>query len=401
MSTTPDAAKGTTRNPASGFRRSRPAPRHPEGLGADDLRVYVHLYRGVYNGIDVETCRLNYQAGKEPDETPYGFHLATEDGFKVTFSRDHTVTHASPLPDRILNKVLRWLTGKLNFDVAHAYWNRDQIRGADAIWTITEGEAFAIALLCAAGVVPRRPLIGNAIFFLNEWDRLPAYRKTIYRCLSRYIDVMTVHSRDCLPIMSAELPHSASSLVYFGINTELFRITTPLPRIHGGPLRIFAPGNDRTRDWDTLLAAFGNDDRFQLTILSTRFNYSRLRDYNNVITVSSPTMADFIRCYREADVVTVVARKNIYAGITVALEAAALGAPILASRTGGVPTYFDEDDLFYAPVGDPQALRDIVLSSDPDSRSQRAQRAQERFRDVDYSTRGLIGRYIALTRELL
>jgi glycosyltransferase involved in cell wall biosynthesis len=201
--------------------------------------------------------------------------------------------------------------------------------------------------------------------------------------------------------MSAQLPHLTSALVYFGINTELFRVTEPVPRTHGGPLRVFSPGTDRTRDWDTLLAAFGNDERFRLTIISWRFDESRLSEYSNVVTVGSPTMADFMRCYNEADVVTVVARENIYAGITVALEAVALGVPVLASRTGGVATYFDEDDLLYAPVADPQALRDILLSSGPESRNKRAQRAQERFIAADYTTSGLVARYCALTRALL
>ena len=62
-------------------------------------------------------------------------------------------------------------------------------------------------------------------------------------------------------------------------------------------------------------------------------------------------MSDFIACYHWADIVAVPMRQNIYSGITVALEAAAMGTPVVSSRTGGVPTYFGEDEVFYSPAG--------------------------------------------------
>ncbi len=71
---------------------------------------------------------------------------------------------------------------------------------------MTEGEAFAVGLLCSLGQIPRRPLVANAIWLFDGWDRLPFYRKIAFRYLSRYIDVMTVHSQRCLPIIRQQLP---------------------------------------------------------------------------------------------------------------------------------------------------------------------------------------------------
>ncbi len=355
----------------------------------------------MYYGKDAEAYRQAYHAGKEPDESPYGFHLVKTFGYDVAFSRDAQLARTN-LSDRVVTKVLRVSSRRLGFDLVHAYANRSGLRNADEIWTMTEGEAFAISLLCRVGCLPRRPLVANAIWLFDGWDRLPSYRKAILRYLSRNIDVMTVHSEQCLPIIRRQLPHLRSQLMYFGINTNLFRITPPVARPAHGPIRIFAPGNDKTRDWGTLLDSFGNDDRFEVRVICHWLDKLQLNQkYSNLSILNSPNMSDFINCYHWADVVVVPMERNIYSGITVALEGVAMGKPVLSTRTGGVPTYFEEDEVFYTPVRDTQAMRDILLESDARQRAQRAERAQQRFLERDYSTHGLISRYVQLTKELL
>jgi glycosyltransferase involved in cell wall biosynthesis len=355
----------------------------------------------MYYGKDAETYRQGYQAGNEPDETPYGFHLAETFGYDVAFSRDARSAPTN-LRARAVAKVLRESNRRLGFDVAHAYTNRTALRNSDVIWTMTEGEAFAVSLLYRLGRLPRRPLVANAIWLFDGWDRLPPYRKAVFRHLSRYIDVMTVHSRQCLPIIRRQLPHLRSELMYFGINTSLFRISSPVARPDQGPIRIFAPGNDKTRDWGTLLGSFGNDNRFEVRVICHWLDKEQLgREYSNLTILSSPDMRDFINSYRWADVVVVPMYRNAYSGITVALEGVAMGKPVVSTRTGGVPTYFDEDEVFYTAVGDHKAMRDTVLGSDACLRAQRAERAQQRFLERDYSTHGLISRYVQLSRDLL
>jgi glycosyltransferase involved in cell wall biosynthesis len=344
-------------------------------------------------GSDVESWRQNFLAGRTPDETPYGFHLAGEQGFEVTFSADAAPGRAQLLR-RVLNKVL-------GFDVLHAYHNRERVRAADVIWTMTEGEAFAIGLLSAFGIVPRRHVIGNAVWLLDACGELSTFRRSLYRYLARYLDTMTVHSQACLQVIRQEMPRLRSSLVYFGINTDVFRPAAPASGGEDGPIKIFAPGNDRTRDWDVLLTAFGNDQRFSLSIMCPWFDSDRLGDYANVALVASPTLQDLVRCYQDADIVAVPMRANIYSGITVALEATAVGRPVLSSQTGGVPTYFDDDEVLYVPVGDAAAMREIVLATDRESRGTLAERARQRFKIEDYSTRALVARYVDLTRSFL
>jgi glycosyltransferase involved in cell wall biosynthesis len=357
----------------------------------EETKARIHVQ--LFYGWDADRYRQNYIAGKKPDESPYGFHLAREEGFDVTFSRDCP---------RDPNSLLMQLVGRLlGFDLLHAWFNRELIRAADVIWVMSEDEAFATAFLFSLRIVPRRPIVANAIWLANYWKDMRLHKKLIYRYLARYISILTVHSNSCLPIVKSAFPRLRAELMYFGINTNIFKLTTPILRRKRDPTRIFAPGRDRTRDWGTLLAAFGNDDRFQLTIICSRLTYDQIRQYRNVVLVDNPTMAEFLDCYREADMVAVSMKENNFAGITVALEAVAMGKPVVSSRTGGVTSYFEEEDVFFVPVGDASAMREVVLSSDHVSRHQRAESAQRRFVARDYSTRALIRRYSELTREML
>ena len=78
-----------------------------------------------------------------------------------------------------------------------------------------------------------------------------------------------------------------------------------------------------------------------------------------------------------------------------------MGRPVVCSRTGGVATYFDEDDLFYVPVGDADTMRDTVLHAEPDVLLARARAAQARFVRDDYSAGGMTRRHLDLSRALL
>jgi hypothetical protein len=68
--------------------------------------------------------------------------------------------------------------------------------------------------------------------------------------------------------------------------------------------------------------------------------------------------------------------------------------------TGWLPPSTSENGT-YAPVGDPVAMREIVLSTTVQSRLERAEKAHRRFLETDYSTDALIRRYAELTRDLL
>jgi glycosyltransferase involved in cell wall biosynthesis len=353
------------------------------------IKVYAHLS----HNRDVQVYTDRYRQGKEPDKTPYGFHLAEDEGFDVEFSRP-----TKSFVAQILSKIVRRI---LQFDLIHAWINRSRIEESDVIWTMTEREAFAVACIMTVGVVPKRPIISNAVWLLNQWEAFPSIVKLMFRHLARVLSVMTVHSISGLPIAREKFPSLRTELMYFGINTDVFKISIGNEPISINPIRVYSIGNDRTRDWETYLAAFGNDDRFQVIVVCWWLKKSNLKDYRNVTYLRPSTMADFLQLYSDADVVVIPMFENIYSGITVALEAVSQGKLVVCSRTGGVPTYFDESEVIYVPVGDAEAMREAVLSIDANSAKTRAEAAQRKFVAGDYSTRAVISRYAKLTHEVL
>ena len=74
---------------------------------------------------------------------------------------------------------------------------------------------------------------------------------------------------------------------------------------------------------------------------------------------------------------------------------------IVATRTGGAMTYFSEDEGIYVPVGNPTAMRDAGLNTTPSIATATARAGQERFIRDDYSARGMVERYVTISKALL
>lgn len=92
------------------------------------------------HGLDAVAYRQAFERGEVPDESPYGFHLAEEFGWRLIFSRDR--------PDGPIRKVVRGSMRRLlGFDLLQAWTNRGRMRSADIIWTMTENEWLAARCL--------------------------------------------------------------------------------------------------------------------------------------------------------------------------------------------------------------------------------------------------------------
>ena len=349
--------------------------------------VYVHLP----HGLDADAYRRRYEAGEEPDESPYGFHVARERCLTVQFSKDET---------RLLRRG-GWRIQRLfrGLDLLHALYNRRRLAKADVVWTMLEEEALALALLMRLRILERKPIIAGCVWMINEWQDLSERRQRLIRSLASFVTVLTVHSEPCLPLARRDLPGVKSRLLRFGIAASSFPPVTTEATRRDGPLRIVAVGNNRLRDWDVLLRAFGNDPRFHLTIVCWWLEDAAVAAYDNVDLPRKPTMETFRSLYASADYVAVSQHANIYSGITVALEAVSMGKPLLATRTGGVPTYFDDTEVLFVGVGDASEMKDKVLGQTADERREMADRARARFLEEDYSTRGMVARYIRLSNE--
>jgi len=63
--------------------------------------------------------------------------------------------------------------------------------------------------------------------------------------------------------------------VYYGLNTRDFPVQQPTEWVPNTPVRIAAIGNDRDRDWDSLIKAYGNDPRYTVRLGDTLFSIAR------------------------------------------------------------------------------------------------------------------------------
>lgn len=352
--------------------------------------AYVHLK----HGLDAARYREQYRRGEVPDETPYGFHHAESMGWRVAFSVDHP----EPAPVRVMRKAL---TRVLGFDLLHAYRNRGSIAAADVVWTMEEIQFLAVCALPFVARGMKRPrLIGQTVWLFNKWNGYSGIRRAMLRKLLLRADALTFHSKRYLPVVSELVPGSKPRMLPFGISLDSF----PWRRARGerhAPLRILSMGSDATRDWTTLLEAFGNDERFDLVVICGWLDDETVSRYRNLRAPRNPSMPEFRALYEWADVVVVPMVENLYSGITVALEATSVGVPVVASDTGGVPTYFSRDEVLYVPPSDAEALRSAMLGCSAGDLRGFAERAQRRFQAEDYSTAGMARRYAVLSEELM
>ncbi len=351
-------------------------------------KVHVHLFYGA----DPRTYRKRDDIG-----CLYGYHHAESDEFRLSYSQDAR-------ENRVVSLARRALKAGLGFDVVHAWRNRAALRNTDVIWTHTEQEHLAAALMLKlAGAQGKRPLLlAQSVWLYDKWAGYGWLRRWLYRKLLARADVLTTLARDNAELCRRYLKRDAQFVLY-GLNTQDFPIGDPQQWLPNRPLRIAAIGNDRDRDWRTFLAAFGGDARYEVR-LATRRRVPREWHAPNVTIGSASGLARQHELYAWADLIVVPLRPNYHAsGITVMLEAAAVGKPMIVSDVGGLRDYFPHDTAAYVPPFDAQALRQAAdrFAADPSVALATARAAAARLREHDLTTQAFAAQHVRITRELL
>ncbi|MCM2495223.1 glycosyltransferase family 1 protein [Burkholderia glumae] len=350
--------------------------------------VHVHLFYGA----DPRTYRRGDNIG-----CLYGYHHAESDEFAMHYSRDARES-------RLVSLARRALKAALGFDAIHAWRNREALLAADVIWTHTEQEHLAAALVLklAGARGTRALLLAQSVWLLDRWPRFGVLRRWAYRKLLARADVLTTLARDNALLCREYLQRDAVQ-VYYGLNTQDFPVRRPEAWTPHRPLRIAAIGNDRDRDWATLIEAFGGQPRYAVK-LATRRRIPRALHRDNVEIASVSGIARQRELYDWADVIVVPLRPNHHAsGITVMLEAAAVGKPIIVSDVGGLTDYFPRDCAAYVPAFDAGAMRGAAdrMVAQPGRALAFARAASMRLVERDLTTRQFAAQHVRITRELL
>jgi glycosyltransferase involved in cell wall biosynthesis len=139
-------------------------------------------------------------------------------------------------------------------------------------------------------------------------------------------------------------------VVPYGIDGSPFEKVAP--RTCDGRPRIFAIGSDADREWQVLvdLAKACPDMDFLLVVPDRSLAPAALPW--NVVLTTSPGSREVVASYEWCDAVMLPLRPNRHAsGLTVALEAAAAGRPVVATKTVGLAEYFPGDEIAFLPYG--------------------------------------------------
>lgn len=362
------------------------------------VRVFVHLA----HGMDARRWKERWRDGtllgiNEP--SPYGYHRAESSDVSVEFSSDAIGE------SRFVTGLRLGLRALLGFDFIHAYRNRHGILSADVVWTHTESQHLAVLALRMLYCTPtgKRPaVIAQTVWLFDSWGRMLSPRRALWRWLMRDANVLTVHSPLNLSRARQIFPESRVELVKFGIRAD--DLDPPKRLIKKTRLSVLSVGNDRHRDWRTLIEAVRDDPRFQVRIVSRTKSLQWMRTGNNIEVLRIKTNDELERQYDWADVAVVPLKPNLHAsGITALQEALVRGVPVVCADTGGIPAYFPEGEIAYFDPGDPVSLREAlsqIFEAATDTATM-VERAQRRMRNERITSEGFIERHLELTHELL
>ncbi|CAN7326225.1 glycosyltransferase [Paraburkholderia sp. DD10] len=354
-------------------------------------KVHVHLFYGA----DPRFYRPGDNIG-----CLYGYHHAESDAFALTYSQDAREGKAA----RLLRRALK---AALGFDFIHTWRNRADMLRADVIWTHTEQEWLSAALMLLlsgrkAGAESSPLLLAQSVWLLDKWPSYGMLRSWLYRKLMTRADQLTTLASENAELCRRYFDRDAKPLLY-GLNTQDFPVRAPSEWKPHTPLRIAAIGNDRDRDWETLIKALGNDDRYTVKLATRRRIPASLRAPNVEIALFSGIKKQH-ELYDWADVIVVPLRPNTHAsGITVMLEAAAVGKPMVVTNVGALQDYFPAGEAAYIPPFNPQALREAVdrLVASPAEALQQAQAAAAGLLSRDLTTQSYAMQHVRITQDML
>lgn len=358
------------------------------------IRAFVQLS----HGYGAATWHDRWKQGRIlglNEEYAYGYLRGSTPGFVITQSEDAR--------EGLIGRAVRYAARLiLGFDFVHVWRNRRSIFESDVVWTHTESQSMAVQLLLRLYPGRRRPgTIGQSVWLIDRWGRESWKNRLVFRWLLSGVDILTFLS-PCNAADAAKLfPGKRVELVEFGIRADEM-VTRPAAPAHE-PVNVLSLGNDRHRDWDTLLKATA-DMPCRLTIGTTDPAARRkiaAWPHARLATLSNNT--ELFALYDQADVVVVPVGPNRHAsGITAIEEAVARGVAVITTDAGGLRHYFADDAVCYVPVGDAAAMGRAIqeLAADAGRRAAMLARAQARMRDC-LNSRAYVARHVALSYEIM
>ena len=258
-----------------------------------------------------------------------------------------------------------------------------QLGQDDLIFCPGEDIGIPVATLC--GDKQERPKI--AVFFHNIDRPRGRIALKLFRLAER-IDLFIVNCSSQLNFLRRylNLPDSRIRLIWQPIDCNFFTPGFPSPN---KTRSLIASVGLEKRDYGLLAAATKDLDVDVKISGFSKFASVTAKAFPKILPTNMSCRfyewSEFLQLYRDADVVVVSVRENLYAaGATALLEAMACGRPIVATRTEGLVDYLlDEDAIITVEPGDTIGLQQAILHllNNPEEAEARAQRAYQLVRE--------------------
>jgi len=285
-------------------------------------------------GRDVPSWEQRHASGLIPDRWPYGL-----DGVTRHFSEARAVEVGPLRPLRLLR----------------ALTSRRESQGGAGQKTISLSWEEDVALRMLEQY-PAEVALSGVIWATDPPESMAArLKQRLSRRALRRMSLVWTLSEPQVEVVERWLGAGGPPVRYlrFGVDHEFFA-EKPFPST---PM-LFSAGGDRDRDPATLFRAIEIIRREHPSIEVMVQSRTQLQPPDGVRVVPYLTHQQLREAYERASVVAIATRPNLHAsGMTVSLEAMAVGRPVVITETPGLDDYVrDGDTGFLVPCNDHRAL---------------------------------------------
>jgi len=306
-------------------------------------------------------------------EGPYGVDKVQSFGWELV--------EVEPAADTFHVKVRDVIEHRSGRPVDKAARSWRHVPGSAVVLAFLERQALTPAWLRSHSVWPysRVPLAMLACWLGEDLRTMPRDERRAVARLYRGVDLTMVWSSNQVDILrDSGFPAETVESIPFGFAPELYPLADPEGRT--GPLA--AIGSDRGRDYPTLLNAMRGAD-FELALYCREANLEGAEVPRTVHFQGTVPYDSYRQLLQEVTAVAIPTKVMAYpTGQTVALEAAATGAPVVLTDTAPMREYFPEHTAVFVPPGDSDAWHAALqqLVTDETHRRQMGARAAEHVR---------------------
>lgn len=327
-----------------------------------------------------------YLRGEAIAPLPYGIESLERDGFRLTWApRSESAWWRKP------RDVFEHRTGVL---VERALRGARRAADADVVIALLEQQAYAAAWAKRWGIPPyaRTPMVVWSCWLADDLlSATPRRRSWLCRTMQA-ADLITCFGPTGAEVL-AQAGFSPERVVEltWGVTTSFYS-----PGTGARDIPVLAVGQDRGRDYRTLLTAFEGLD-LTLDLVCKPENLAGLDIPANVRLHGTVSMADYRALLRRAQVVAVPTRELVYpTGSSVALEAASSGCAVVATGTAGLRNYFDDGvNGRLVPPGDVDTWRNVLRELADDERQRRRLGLAARARVIERNSSQVMWRDFA------